>query len=445
MASRYFSKGFYIFCLFFLFCSSLVAQNDFLVYGKVKLEDEVDTVRIEVRNKEKVLIKKLSEKNGEFEIFVKYGENLTVTFSYPGYLPLKFLLFLDLPDGVKECCFTPVQLNFHMIKPDGINDQLFKDPIYSIKYNEKYRNFNYDLDVDYKANKMKFDAAVARQNAIKDSVEYAKIKDSLDLENKYMDLINLGNLLYAANQFNLSKEYFEKALVLKPNRKYPKYKLEDIQTELEIFNKQADSLGVDVATLMPSVAKVDTVVEKPKEYIRLTDEEIHQKFLKDFYKNLEKNAKSKDEYDALVAYVSAKIEPPLELTLVENKSKDDNQVVKEKLLEITELPKLVSTIEEKPVQEKVEKPIVAPIKAFDEKQYQDSLLKKYPTTKTVEYEEDLNKKVTKVYINKNNYVTIYMEVKYSWGATFYFIDRTPFDPENISSSFFDYATNIEEK
>lgn len=440
--------------------TSLSAQDEFLVYGRVKLENGTDSVSVQVRNEEKQIMDKSSEKDGNFEIFLKYGDNYTIRFSYPEYQALEFIVELKLPEGVKQCCFTPIQLNFHLFKPDGVNDALFQEPLLTVAYIEKYKNFNYDVDVDYTVHKMIVKAETDRQQAYRDSLNYEAVKDSLELEKKYMELVNRGNLLYAANQFLSAKEYFEKAYALKPHRRYPKYKLEDIKTELEIFNRKADSLGVDIDSLLPPAEPVDTLPVKEKEYRRLTDDEIEQKFLADLHRNLAKNAESEANLDSILAYAGEKMgERPrpqsgdsIVLGMTEDVAKvdstsepavarEDIPVVEDTAAEpqiIIEVPDTVP--EERVVAEEASDSI----RPFDYKAYQDSLRKQYPTLKSIEVEEFEHKKVTRVIINKNNIVTIYLKVEHDWGGTFYFIDRTPHDPENISSTFFDIATNIED-
>ena len=81
-------------------------------------------------------------------------------------------------------------------------------------------------------------------------------------------------------------------------------------------------------------------------------------------------------------------------------------------------------------------------KPFNKAAYQDSLLKIYPNERTIEIINDDYKKITKVIINREHLVTIYLKVEHKWGGVFFFIDNTPFPLENISKSYFEVATRL---
>ncbi|MBK8809019.1 MAG: hypothetical protein IPO21_21275 [Bacteroidales bacterium] len=428
------------------------------MFGKVRLDGITDSVSIKVSNSEKVLFEKKTTAQGDYEIFLNYGENYTLTFAYKDYTTLQFMVFLKLPVGVKQCCFTPLNFTFHLFKPDGVNDKLFQKPLVEAKYIEKFKNFNYDIDVDFIVQKKIIDAEVARRKLAQDAVNYKAYQDSMLIENRYMDLINRGNLLYGANQFTLAKDYFVKAHELKPTRRYPKYKLEDIQTELEIFNKTADSLGIAIDSIMPREIKIDSVkalavVAKP-----MTQEQLMQKLMNDLKRNISSAVKDTKQLRSALSYTQQKIDVNNNLSNekvvlvvdskpVETKSVEVKSIEKIENVKKTDTVPVISPVEVKIPKEVVvieqKSTVISKPEEFDPVVYQDSLAKIYPTTKTIEVEEDMYKKVTRVIINKDNFVTIYLKVEHKWGATYYFIDRTPFDPENISSSFFDFSTNVE--
>jgi tetratricopeptide (TPR) repeat protein len=81
-------------------------------------------------------------------------------------------------------------------------------------------------------------ADIDRQQKIKNFARQSQINDSLEIERQYLSLINSGNLYFSKRQYIMARKIFEKAQQINPKRKYPAYKLEDINTELEIFKKK---------------------------------------------------------------------------------------------------------------------------------------------------------------------------------------------------------------
>ena len=66
--------------------------------------------------------------------------------------------------------------------------------------------------------------------------------------------------------------------------------------------------------------------------------------------------------------------------------------------------------------------------------------KKYTENKTVEFIEKANRKITKVIINDNKKIIIYIKVVYNWGATFYFIQDEYTHFRNISRAYYEVQT-----
>lgn len=71
---------------------------------------------------------------------------------------------------------------------------------------------------------------------------------------------------------------------------------------------------------------------------------------------------------------------------------------------------------------------------------QEELKKKYPERKTIETIQDPGKKTTRIIINNEGKVTVYLQVEHSWGGVFYFIDYDPDPVASISKDYFDRHT-----
>ena len=75
-------------------------------------------------------------------------------------------------------------------------------------------------------------------------------------------------------------------------------------------------------------------------------------------------------------------------------------------------------------------------------QLDDKALKaKYSKNKTVEFIEKPNRKITRVIINENQKIIIYIKVVYNWGATFYFIQDEYDHFRNISQTYYEIQTS----
>ncbi|MBI4646127.1 MAG: hypothetical protein HY738_05880 [Bacteroidia bacterium] len=77
-------------------------------------------------------------------------------------------------------------------------------------------------------------------------------------------------------------------------------------------------------------------------------------------------------------------------------------------------------------------------KAKEERQKQ--LREQYPDERTVEVMKSEGKIITKIIINRNNEVTVFLKVEHNWGGTFYFIDYSPEPLVSISKDYFERRT-----
>ena len=410
-------------------------QTEFMLYGNLKVyksKPDSTTITVESNRKQYGRVVKV-DSTGEFRVWLEYAKEYVVRFEKPGYQTVIFNVSTKLPEGIVNCCFTPFDMSFHLFKPDGKYDSLFRKPIVKIKYEPRLRTFNYSLDIDYYIQKMYVRAETEKQQKIKDAILQARARDSLDVERKYMNLITTGNSYYKTQQFALSRQMYEAALQLKPERKYPYYKLEDIRTELELFNKTRDSLPFNSDSI------VKTVVEKKPEskpapvspYRRKTPAEIEAMFRKDLHAQIVKETKDPRELEKRLAFVSFVLDKKKPEPVKNEKSDTIKPVVGRE--ETVDVPMVSS-------------PIVTLIKEdsiqFNEIAYQDSLKRKYPNERTIEIIQEDFKKTTRVIMNRENRVTIYLKVEHKWGATFYFIDNKPYPMENISNSFFEVSTKL---
>jgi tetratricopeptide (TPR) repeat protein len=336
-----------------------------------------------------------------------------------------------MPKGVMHCCFTPFDMSFHLFKPDGKYDSLYRQPITVIRYEPTLKTYNYSLDIDYFIQKMVVNAEIEKQRKIKDALLQARVKDSLEMERQYIEIIVAGNLYFVQRKFTMAQQMFEKALVMKPMRKYPAYKIEDIKTELEIFNKRGETLTRPQA--MMSVVKPSQPPPPPiATYRRKTRQELEAMFRNDLTKQVVKESKDQGDATRRLAFVNKVLDKkktdtmqqPVALVVRLDTSHRDTTVKHLRPLVMPELS-------------------IAPEFAdFDEEAYQDSLRKKYFAERTIELLKEDMKTITKVILNQDDKISIYLKVEHIWGATFYFRDNYPYPMENISKSYFEVTTKL---
>ncbi len=450
------------------------AQEEFMIFGKLRIQGEnISGATIAVESDKRQYGRSVQiDSTGEFQIWLKYGKDYIVKFSKPGFQTVPITVSTKLPEGIPNCCFTPFELSFHLFKPDGIHDSLFRKPIVTVRYEPKLKSYFYSLDVDYYIQKMYIKATNDRQQKIKDQAFIAKHKDSLMVEKKYMNLVNSGNIYYSLRQYSMAQLMFRKALELKPNRKYPSYKLEDIETQLEIFSRQRDSLPSNADSIVAATIKDPDEKKIQTVYKRKTPEELDALFKKDLHKQIASETKNKKELEKRLSFVNKEVlmpkkdsimpTPPIiskKDTVLKNidttskiVSKIDTiaqtAVIKKdtiqpiidttkKIVKDTIKPQPIKPIQEVPIKTVSPKPYV-----FNKQSYQDSLQRKYPNERTIEIITEDYKKITKVIINRNHYVTIYLKIEHKWGGVFFFRDNTPYAMENISKSYFEVETKL---
>lgn len=470
------------------------SQNEFMIHGRIQtFENSIEGATVRVLENYITTQKIVLDNSGEYTIFLPYGKNYTILFEKKGFTPMQFDAKMLLPKDVEQCCYRPLSLSFHLFKPDSVHNELFQGTFHTIQYDKKQKGFLYDLDIDYMVQQRIVNAELFKQKVIA-AKEGNEIKnDSILLEKKYLALINQGTQYYKDKQFYASRKFFMEATKMKPDRMYPKYKLEDIKTELQRFETKAELLGVNIDSLVArELAAVEPKPEVQKPYppfIPLTDAQVEEIFKNDlkqqivnsssnvaeanrtlalmneFFKEDFKRITSND-YKKETPKVVKKTEPTMVAVAPPKKVKKEEKVVAavepkaeqkaepkvEKKVE-SKVEQKVAVVEDndepdftaKPIQKPVEqKSNFVPKKVVDYNSYQDSLKQKYTEWRTVEVVQDAHKKTTRVFMNNGKVVEVYAMVEHSWGATYYFLEEYPSGAQNIGYNAFMTRTKLYE-
>ena len=458
------------------------SQNEFMIHGRIQtFENSVEGATVRVVENYITTKKIVLDKSGDYTIFLPYGKNYSIVIEKPGYTKMQFDAILILPKDVEQCCYRPLDLSFHMFKPDSSHHDLFKGTFHTIQYDKKIKGFLYDVDVDYMVQQRIVNAALFKQK-VTDAKEGNVVRnDSILIEKQYLALINQGTEYYKQKQFYASRKFFMEAAKIKPDRMYTKYKLEDIKTELQRFETKAELLGVNLDSLVSrELASIQPKVEEDKPYppyIPLTDAQVEEIFKKDLKQQIMNSSSNPIEANRTLALMNEFFKEDFKRVSTTEMKKETPKPKKDLMVAIAPPkkskaePKVEPKVEQK-VEPKVEpkvtvveepqertveftaKPIQKPVqpksdfvpkKVVDYNSYQDSLKQKYTETKTVEVTQDAHKKTTRVFINTGKVVEVYAMVEHSWGATYYFLEEYPTGAQNIGYTAFMSRTRLFEQ
>lgn len=441
------------------------SQSEFLIYGNIRGVDNKE-VKIAFYSTAEDKDTLTVDKDGSYKLFLKYGTNYTFTFLSEEKLPLTFECHLNIPKWAKQCCYMPLEMPLRMFDKGSATDTLFQGTIYTIKYNNTLKNFDYAVDIDYLIESKKIEAKITQQQHVFNKKRQKEIQDSMLIEAQYMSFIQRGNMYYKAKNFSKAKEMYEESLKIKPNRDYPKYKMEDIKTEITLFKTKEN----DTAIIVMPVPKPIVKKEEPKKvYTYLSPEEIDRLIMEDVKRHIESNTKNKDSVSATLALYEnvikkadstflsptpnikvnevANVEPPLQdaINTQQDIAEIEETVYKDTTEEIVEY-EIVEIDEPNQQLQEFSESSTAQVHIKEEpisyEEYQDSLRKIYPDTRTVETIKGETKTTTRVILNLAEEVTVYIRVKHDWGGVYYFIEKTPTVLENISAAYFYSITKI---
>lgn len=277
--------------------------------------------------------------------------------------------------------------------------------------------------------------------------------------NEYSKIITHANKLYSNKNYAESVIWYRKALKLKPEDKFAKFRIEDVYT-LFIVNKlvkiktEADSL-VNEIELSYNVEEFDKVVSAKLTQARKIFEEPKRDEIGEFLaKNKELSEKNEVpvEKAELIAENKTKVEETIAKKAEPVIKKENIQTVNEIKPNInkTDIDKTEPNINKldettvKPAGKNEITPVIAqeikPKTSNEDKEKQEKIInelkEKYPAKRTVEQIDDSNKKVTRITYNDNGNITIYTKTIHSWGGIFFFMEKPPLVPQSISEEYF---------
>ena len=285
-------------------------------------------------------------------------------------------------------------------------------------------------------------------------------------EQQYNAAMQNAKTAFDAKMYSEALYFYREALKIKPDAKLPRYKIEDIRTMYiddgikEIAeNKQIAQKEVKKQAEAKADEHIETEIEQAQKeletlrvaaVINIEEETVVYEEnidIADVEPTLEtKLPEPEPEPEIIEPEPEPVVVQQVEIVKEEPKPVVEQPAPKEEKAEPKPAPKPVPA---KPVAKPANKPVSQP-KAMtaEEKEARkeaemQQLRIKYPEQKTVLEIDQPGKHITRVIMNIDNKISIYLKVKHSWGATFFFEDEIGEDNlRSISELTFNKMTNL---
>ncbi len=273
-----------------------------------------------------------------------------------------------------------------------------------------------------------------------------------DSEQQYKAAMQNAKTAFDAKMYSEALYFYREALKIKPDAKLPRYKIEDIRTiyiddgireiaenkqiAQEEVKKQAEAKAderieneIEQAQKELETLKVATVISIEEESV-VYDENIDIADVEPTLETKQPEPEPQPEQIEPEPIVAQPVEP-----------------VKEEPKPIVEPKKTTVVSKPQPIVSKP-KPRPQPAMTSEEKEARkeaemQKLRVQYPEQKTVLEIDQPGKHITRVIMNVDNKVSVYLKVKHSWGATFFFEDEIGEDNlRSISELTFNKMTNL---
>jgi len=300
------------------------------------------------------------------------------------------------------------------------------------------------------------------------------MSQEFSINDQYKQAMQNAKMAFEAKQYSQAVMFYREAQLIKPNELLPRYKIEDIRTIY--IKEELDSLKavpVQVAKQPEKKSKKETEVEELQLKV-MAEQQATQKMYNqaDQVKNeltalvvtaevlqIDDNPTVEDDnvivndiapdrQTAISNLENRKAQP------IDNQSTQNEQglTVTKREIPVVNLASDSINVKEEPQTQLIivkQKPVEikdAPQPKEKSKEWiereNDRLVKLYPNLKTVEEIDQPGKHITRVIMNIDNQIIVYLKVKHDWGATFFFVNEIGLDPVSISETYFNLKTNI---
>ncbi|MBR2195020.1 MAG: hypothetical protein IJ911_05330 [Salinivirgaceae bacterium] len=291
-------------------------------------------------------------------------------------------------------------------------------------------------------------------------------------EQQYKAAMQNAKTAFDAKMYSEALYFYREALKINPDAKLPRYKIEDIRTiyiddgikeiaenkqiAQEEVKKQAEAkaderIEAEVVQAQKEletlkVAMVISIDEEPMvedDVVEIADVEPTLET-----KPIEPEPEPQPEPIEPEPIVTQPVEPVIE------EPKPKEKAIEQPAPKAEEpAPKPVQPAPKpapaKTVSKPTQKPVSQPKQMSDEekKAWKENEIKKlrqqYPEQKTVLEFDQPGKHITRIIMNVDNEIMVYLKVKHSWGATFFFVEEIGEDLRSIDEVTFNKKTNLQ--
>ena len=309
---------------------------------------------------------------------------------------------------------------------------------------------------------------------------------TIDSEQQYKAAMQNAKTAFDAKMYSDALYFYREALKIKPDAKLPRYKIEDIRTiyiddgikeitenkqiAQEEVKKQAEAKAderieteIEQAQKEFETLKVATVISIEEETV-VYDENID---IVDVEPTLETKQPEpepepeiiepepvvpKEEPQPIVEPVKEEPKPAIEQPAPKEEKpapKEEKPAPKAEEPAPKPVQPAPKPTPAKVVSKPASKPASQPKQMSEEekKAWKENEIKKlrqqYPEQKTVLEFDQPGKHITRVIMNVDNEITVYLKVKHSWGATFFFVEEIGEDLRSIDEVTFNKKTNLQ--
>ena len=281
-------------------------------------------------------------------------------------------------------------------------------------------------------------------------------------EQQYKAAMQNAKTAFDAKMYSEALYFYREALKIKPDAKLPRYKIEDIRTiyiddgikeiaenkqiAQEEVQKQAEAKAderieaeIEQAQKEIETLRVATVISIEEETV-VYDENID---IADVEPTLEtKLPEPEPEPEIIEPEPEPIVVQQVEIVKEEPKPVVEQPAPKEEKLAPAPTPiKTASKPAKKPITQ-IKTMTDEEKKAWKENE-QKKLRQQYPEQKTVLEIDQPGKHITRVIMNVDNEIHIYLKVKHSWGATFFFEEEVGEDMRSITEVTFNKMTDLQ--
>ena len=290
-------------------------------------------------------------------------------------------------------------------------------------------------------------------------------------EQQYKAAMQNAKTAFDAKMYSEALYFYREALKIKPDAKLPRYKIEDIRTMYiddgikeiaenkqiaqEEVKKQAEAKAderieteIEQAQKEIETLRVATVISIEEETV-VYDENIDIAEVEPTLETKQPEPEPEPEPEIIepepVEPAKEEPKPIVEPVKEEPKPIVEQPVKKEVKPEPKPTPKPEPA---KPVAKPANKPVSQPKAMTDEEKKahieaeKQKLRIQYPEQKTVLEIDQPGKHITRVIMNVDNEIHIYLKVKHSWGATFFFEEEVGEDMRSITEVTFNKMTDL---